>query len=446
MPKKPALRVAADGSAHWINWAKTATASPTAVFRPGNPSEIADAVTESANRNLCVRALGSGHSFTDIAASEGAVLDLSGWRGIESADVDSGRVAVRSGTTLRELNTALDALGLAMSNLGDIDAQTIAGAISTGTHGTGMTLGGLATQVEALDVIQADGSTVSYSAGQNPELLAAAAVGLGALGVISVVHLRCEPAFLLSADERPQPLDEVLDQVGQLAAANDHFEFYWFPYGRNALVKRNNRLPADAAAKPLSAARRFLEYQVLENGVLELLCRTGRAIPRLVAPLNKLASSAVSPRTYSDRSHRVFVTERSVRFVESEYAIPREALPDVLTELRARVPRLPHPVMLPVEVRMAAADDIWLSTAYQRESAYLAVHQYLGMPYREYFELFESVAGAVGGRPHWGKKHSLGAAELRERYPRFDDFVRMREKVDPDRRFTNAYLDRVLGY
>jgi len=195
----------------------------------------------------------------------------------------------------------------------------------------------------------------------------------------------------------------------------------------------------------MNPVRRYVEYTVLENGVLGLLCRLGRAVPSLVAPLNRLASAAVSPRAYRDRAHRVFVTPRSVRFYESEYAVPRDALAGVLTELRTRVPRLRHPVMLPVEIRTAAEDDIWLSTAYQRESVYIAVHQYVGMPHREYFRMFESVVGAVGGRPHWGKLHTLDADALRRRYPRFDDFVRLRDAVDPWHRFGNPYLERVLG-
>ena len=193
-----------------------------------------------------MRALGSGHSFTPAAATSGAALDLSGWAGVTSADSQTGLVTVRSGTTIRALNATLDALGLAMPNLGDIDAQTISGAISTGTHGTGARLGGIATQVAALEIVLADGSVVSCSAQERPDLFSAARVSLGALGVISTVTLRCVPAFTLAADERPMPLGEVTARFAEFAADNDHFEFYWFPYGRNALVKRNNAVsPGD---------------------------------------------------------------------------------------------------------------------------------------------------------------------------------------------------------
>jgi FAD-linked oxidoreductase len=429
----------------WTNWAGTATANPKRVHKPRSTPEIAESIVGAAAAGRTVRAWGSGHSFTPIAVAESDAMDLTGWTGIASANVNNGLVTVRSGTTLKSLNAELDQLGLAMSNLGDIDAQTIAGLISTGTHGTGARLGVISTQVTALELVLADGSVVNCSAEHRPDLFAAARVGLGALGVISTVTLRCEPSFTLYAQERPEPLEQVLEGFDEFADANDHFEFYWFPYGSNALVKRNNRLPAGAESKPLSRARQFLDYEIMENVAFGTLCRVGRAMPNLVRPLGRFASSALSAREYSDLSHRVFVTHRAVRFVESEFAVPRESLHDVLTELRALVPKLESPVMFPVEVRVAAADDIWLSTANGRDSAYIAIHQFAGMPYREYFAAFASIAGQVGGRPHWGKLHNLDAETLRSRYPRFDDFLRVRKEVDPNGVFTNAYLDQVLG-
>ncbi|OLZ59829.1 D-arabinono-1,4-lactone oxidase [Amycolatopsis keratiniphila] len=429
----------------WSNWAGTATASPLRVHRPRDTGTIAEAIGRSAADGRRLRPLGSGHSFTAIAAANSDAMDLTGWTGIASADVAKGLVTVRSGTTLKQLNAELDALGLAMTNLGDIDAQTVAGAISTGTHGTGARLGGIATQIAALELVLADGTVVTCSADERPDLFAAARVGLGALGVISTVTLQCEPSFLLSAQERPEPLEQVLEGFDQFADENDHFEFYWFPYGKNALVKRNNRLPAGSEHRPLSKLKEFVDYEVTENVAFGGLCRLGRAVPKLVQPLGRFASNILSAREYSDRSHRVFVTHRGVRFVESEFAIPRESLHDVFAELRAFVPKLENPVAFPVEVRVAAADDIWLSTANGRDSAYIAIHQFVGMPYREYFAGFASIVGEVGGRPHWGKMHDLDAATLRSRYPRFDDFLQVRKEVDPAGVFTNTYLDRVLG-
>jgi FAD-linked oxidoreductase len=456
----------------WQNWAGTASADPARRSWPRSAEEIGRAIAAAAKDGLTVRALGSGHSFTPAAATSGVALDLSGWTGVVGADLGSGLVTVRSGTTIRELNATLDALGLAMANLGDIDAQTVSGAISTGTHGTGAGLGGIATQVAGLDLVLADGSVVSCSADENPDLFSAARVSVGALGVLSTVTLQCVPSFTLAADERPMPLEEVLTRFSELAAGNDHFEFFWFPYSKNALVKRNNRIPrgddpgdpfepaaarlvartairsgarAAAVPSPMPRWRRFIEYEVMENAAFGALCRTGRAVPATIKPLNRLAAATLSKRSYSAPSHEVFVTPRRVRFVESEYAVPRESLLDVLAELRAGVGRLPDPVMFPIEVRVAAADDIWLSTAQGRDSAYVAVHQYVGLPYADYFQLFESIAASVGGRPHWGKMHTRSASYLGSVYPRFADFLRIRDSVDPSRLFANPYLTQIFG-
>lgn len=431
----------------WTNWAGTASARPRRTHCPATTAEIGAVVSETAAQERRLRPIGNGHSFTPVAAadSDADALDLSKCAGIVSTDHTTGLVTVRAGTTLRELNTSLATLGLAMTNLGDIDAQTLAGAISTGTHGTGAGFGGLATQVVAFELVTADGTTRRCSATENPELFAAARIGLGAFGVLATVTLRCEPAFVLAAHEGPQPLDDVVANLDELAHTTDHVEFYWFPYGRDALVKRNTRLPPGTRPRPLSPARRFYDYTLMENVAFGGLCRLGRAAPRLVPRLGALASAALSTRRYSDVSHRVFATPRSVRFVETEYAVPRAALSDVLRDLRALVPRLRHPVAFPVEVRVAAADDIWLSTAYGRDSAYVAVHQYVGMPYRDYFTEFERIARAVDGRPHWGKLHTLTAEDLRRLYPRFDDATRVRAAIDPHGMFSSSYLDRVLG-
>jgi L-gulono-1,4-lactone dehydrogenase len=431
----------------WENWAGTASATPARWLRPASVAEISAAVKTAAAGGLTVRALGSGHSFTGVAACHGIALDMSAWTGIVASDPDSGLVTVRSGTTIRALNTALDGLGLAMANLGDIDAQTIAGALATGTHGTGAGLGGLATQAVGFSLVLADGSSVSCSPDESPSLFAAARLGLGAVGVVVTVTLQCVPAFSLVADERPMELDEVLSSVDSMAASNDHFEFYWFPYGRKALVKRNNRV-ADGAVDippPMPPWRRYWEFSVMENTAFGALCGVGRAVPRAIPSLNRLSSASLSARAYTAASHEVFVTPRRVRFVESEYAVPRESLLGVLGALRAAVPRLADPVMFPVEVRVAAADDIWLSTAHGRDTAYIAIHQYKGLPYQAYFDLFESIVADVGGRPHWGKMHSLGASRLAELYPRFSDFAEVRASVDPDGVFANPYLTQVLG-
>jgi FAD-linked oxidoreductase len=433
----------------WRNWSGTVRARPSRVVRARNLGEVVATVRAAARAGARLRPVGAGHSFTPLAATDGILLDLTRYSGILRADAETGLVTIRAGTRLGDLNDELAGLGLALPNLPDIEAQTVVGALATGTHGTGARLPGLAAGVRAIELVLADGTVVDCradapEAGER-ELFEAGRISLGALGVVSTVTLQCVPAFALHADEGPMPLDELLERLDTLADTEDHVEFFWFPHTATALVKRNNRLPPGAPATPRPRWRELAEDHLLENAGLSLMCRAARWVPPAVPLLNRASVAALGARDYSDRSDRVFSSPRAVRFVECEYAIPRESLRDVFAEVRALAEGAGVSTPLPVEVRFAAADDAWLSTAYERDTAYLAVHQYVGMRAGPWFRGFEALALAAGGRPHWGKLHSLGAAELSERYPRFEDFRRVVARVDPDGLFRNAYLDRILG-
>lgn len=425
----------------WTNWAKTASCTPTRVVHPSSTDEIAAAVVAGGR----VRVRGSGHSFNDIAVAPETAVDLDRWTGIVRADTQTGLVTVRSGTPLHVLNADLHRLGLAMPNLGDIDAQTVAGALSTSTHGTGAKLGVLATAIESLELVLADGSVVTCSRSERPDLYNAARVGLGALGVISTLTLRCVPSFVLHATEGPGRLDAVLEQFDDLCNTEDHVEFHWFTHSDRVILKRNNRV--DEPARPLSKFRQAWEYEVMENAAFGAVCKVAKTFPRQTRRLNEMCGALISERSYSDYSHNVFVTPRRVRFVETEFSIPRETLLDVIAELRAVANKLgdEDALIVPCEVRVAQADDIWMSTANGRDTAYISMHQALGMRYKAFFDAYASIAASVGGRPHWGKMHDLTATELRPLYPHFDDFLRVRDEVDPSRTFTNDYLNRVLG-
>jgi FAD-linked oxidoreductase len=346
--------------------------------------------------------------------------------------------------TLRTLNELLWRHGLALPNLGDIDAQTVAGTISTGTHGTGARFPGLAAQVVGCRIVLADGSVVDCSAEVEPELFGVARLGLGAFGVLVEVTLQAVPAFMLHAREATEPLDVVLAEVDERAADNEHFEFYWFPHTGVAATKANNRTGADDGPTRSRMAE-WVGDDLLGNGGFEVVCRVGRALPRAVPRLNRMMAGRFAAGEYVDRSYRVFTSPRRVRFLEMEYAVPREALPEAFAGLRAAVERHARAVTFPVEVRVSAADDIPLSTATGRDSAYIAVHVYRGQPHEAYFGAVESVMVGLGGRPHWGKLHTRTAEHLRAAYPAFDQVVALRDKLDPERRFGNAYLERVLG-
>ena len=427
----------------WSNWAGNQLMHPARVVRPGSVDEIAGAVKQAAADGQRVKAIGAGHSFTAIGLTDGVQLDMSSYAELVSADPATGLVTAQAGLRLHRLNALLHEHGLGLTNMGDIDVQTVSGAVSTGTHGTGRDSAGFAAQIAALELVLADGSVVTCSRTERPSLFEAARVGLGALGVISTVTFQAEKAFVLEADERPMPLDDVLDGFFDLVAANEHFEFYWFPHTDLALTKRNNRTAEPV--RPLSKVKAFVDDELLSNGVFEATCRLGRRMPAIIPRLNRVAARALTARTYIDAAPRVFTSPRRVRFCEMEYAIPRESLPEVFRELRTLPEKHGLKVSFPVEVRVAPADDVLLSTASGRESAYIAVHMFKGTPYDPYFREVEKLYDAVGGRPHWGKLHTLDEARLRERYPRFDDFVALRDELDPERRFGNAYLDRVLG-
>ena len=429
-------------SGTWTNWAGNQAMDPARIAHPTSAEDIAALVTHAAANGQRIKAIGSGHSFTGIGLTDGLLLQLDRYADLVSL-ADNGHVTVQAGLQLHQLNALLAASGRGLTNMGDIDVQTVAGAISTGTHGTGRESGSIAAQVVGLELVLADGSVVSCSRAERPELFEMARVGLGALGIVSTVTLQTEPVFALQADERPMPLEEVLEGFEDLVAANDHFEFYWFPHTQVALTKRNNRVESRLA--PLSRRQAWINDELLSNKVFEATCRLGALAPRLIPSVNRLAARALSARTYTDLAPHVFASARNVRFCEMEYAIPRADLPAVFRELTELPEKLGEKISFPVEVRVAPADDIPLSTASGRDSAYIAVHVFRGTSYDRYFTAVEKLMNSVGGRPHWGKINTATAEVLRTRYPRFEEFVALRRELDPAGLFGNAYLDRVLG-
>ncbi len=430
-------------STPWTNWAGNASASAKRLARPQTTDELAAALRTATAEGLRVKAVGSGHSFTPAALTDGVRVELDGLAAAVRVDRTTRRATVQAGMKLRALNALLAQHGLALPNLGDIDAQTISGALATGTHGTGAGFGCLSTFIVGLTLVTASGEIIRCAADEHADVFNAARVSIGALGVVTEVTLQCVDAFMLRADERPSTLPSVWSELDGLVAENDHFEFYWFPYTDRVQVKRNNRV--EAADTPLPGWRRWFDDEFLSNSVFGAVCRLGRAVPATVPTVSRISARALSPRTYTAPSFEVFCTPRRVRFVEMEYGVPREAVREAFDALRAIIDDLPFKVIFPVEVRFTAADDIWLSHGYGRDSAYIAIHQYIGAPFEEYFRRFEAALLSLGGRPHWGKLNYADAATYASAYPRFDDFRAVRDKLDPDRVFANGYTERVLG-
>jgi L-gulonolactone oxidase len=426
----------------WRNWTGDQRCRPAEIIRPRDRDELAAAGAAATAAGRKVGVAGSGHSFTEAALTEGTMVDLAALSGVLDADRASGLVRVAAGTVLADLNEGLHGLGLAMENLGDIDRQTIAGAISTGTHGTGAKLRNISAQVEAVELVLADGSVRELGVVE-PDLLRAARVGVGALGAISAVTLRCVPAFVLCRVDAPLPREEVLDTFDERADANDHFELFSFPYADSALVLERNRV--EGPSRPRGRLAAFLNDVVLENWALEALAAVGKLLPAAIPSLSRLAAALASGSKRIDRSDRIFANERRVRFTEMEYGVPREHGPEAARRVIEWVRANRYPVFFPIEMRVAAGDDAHLSPSHERDTAYIAVHQYRGMEWRPYFEAVEAIMDEYGGRPHWGKRHFQTAATLAPRYPAWAKFQAARDELDPNRVFTNEYAKRVLG-
>ena len=426
----------------WSNWAGNQQTGTVLLSKPQTESELQQVVQSAQASGRRVKAVGSGHSFTAIAVSEEVLVDLSDYDEIVAIDKINQTVTVQSGIQLSKLNQALYENSLAMQNLGDIAYQTIAGAISTSTHGTGAKFTGIANQVVALRIVLADSSIVECSANVNAQLFSCARVGLGALGLISTVTLKVVPAFNLAVIEEPMRVDDVLQNLDLHVDSNDHFEFFWVPHTGWALTKRNNRnnLPIE----PMSKMSHWYSKTLMENYAFGAVCMLGKARPSLIPKLAKALPSS-GRNEFSDASHKVFASKRIIKFYEMEYAIPREACAEALNRVRRMVKDSGFFLNFPVEVRFTAPDEIPLSTASNRESAYIAVHIYKGMNYVPYFKEVESIMNSYQGRPHWGKLHFQSAATLASRYPQWDVFQAVRNQVDPQRMFSNQYLETVLG-
>lgn len=426
----------------WKNWAGNQRCEPVEVAHPRSEDELAATVKAAAAAGRRVKVVGSGHSFTDCAVTDGTQIVLDRYNRVIAVDTGARTVTAQAGTTIAELNKILAAYRMAMPNLGDIAYQTISGAISTGTHGTGATLGGIAAQVIGLDVVTGDGSVVACSPDEERELWEVARVGVGALGALSTVTLQCVPAFNLRAVEEPLRVDDVLANIDEHVDGNEHFEFFWVPHTRWALTKSNNRTD-----EPVGGRSRWgyvRDKILLENVAFGAVTKASVLRPSAIPRLSRLIPS--SGRTeYVERSARVFAGPRWVKFYEMEYAVPRAAVPEALNAIRALIDSRGLKIGFPVEVRFTAADDIPLSTASGRDTGYLAVHVAKGLAYEEYFSGVEAIMDGLDGRPHWGKLHFQTAATLAPRYPQWYRFQAARRRLDPTGTFSNSYTDRVLG-
>lgn len=430
----------------WQNWSGLESCTPTDVLVPGSTDDVVSAVVEAAERGGTVKMVGTGHSFTSISAPEGTMLRPEGMSGIVEVDREAMTVTALAGTPLHVLNKTLATMGLSLHNMGDIHEQTLAGATSTGTHGTGGVKASLSAQVSALELVVGDGSVLHASATDNPEVFAAARLGLGALGVLTRLTFDVEPLGVLEAHEQPMSWDEALTRYDEFVAHSHHCDMYWFPHSDRVQVKRNTRVDlAPEEAEPLTRFRAWLDDDFLANTAFGAVNAIGNRVPSLVPRFNDLSGRLLSERRYSDVPWKVFTSPRRVVFREMEYALPREVGLDALRDVRRLIDASDWRISFPVEVRQTPADDLTLGTSSGRESIYLAFHVNRRTDHSAYFGAVEEILRSYDGRPHWGKVHTRTASDLAPVYPRWQEFLDLRDRLDPDRVFANSYLRRVLG-
>ncbi len=428
--------------ARWHNWSGSVRAAPRQIAKPGSINGLVRMIEQFGREDRHVRVVGSGHSFTPLAQTDDVLISLDNLQGVEQIDGEHGRVTVLGGTKLKLLGDVLFARGLAQENLGDINVQSIAGAISTGTHGTGVRFGSLATQVEGLTLVTASGELLECSPEQNADIFKAAQVSLGALGVIAKVTLRVVPNKRLHYVSQRKKLADCLDHLVQYKQENSHFEFFWFPYTEWVQAKFLNETDEQPSKNTLWGNFNKI---VLENWVYWLLSECCRLVPRLSKTACHISASSISRIDEINYSHLLYSTPRMVRFQEMEYNIPAEHTRAVINEIQECINREQFQVHFPLECRFVHADDIWLSPAYQRDSAYIAVHMYRGMPYQSYFEHIEEIFRRYDGRPHWGKMHTRTAEELEVLYSHWHDFRRIRAALDPQGMFLNDFLRKLFA-
>jgi L-gulono-1,4-lactone dehydrogenase len=426
----------------WSNWAGDQRCTPAAIELPSSLDELRRVVADAAAAGRTVRVSASGHSFTDIALTDGVMVRLDRLTRKLDFDRGAGLFKVEGGIVLGDMNRMLDEHGVAFENLGDIDRQTVAGSISTGTHGTGERFQNVSAQIAALELVTAGGDLIEVDEG-DLDLLRAARVGLGALGVIYSVTVRTVPSYTLDRLDSPRPLADVLDRLDALNAGSDHFEFYVFP-GTDVALCRESRRTAGPPA-PRHPALVYAQEVMVENWVGQAFALAARWFPSQAPRLARIASRGVGRSRKVDSWHKVFASERRIRFTEMEYGVPREHAREIIERVLEVARRPEHAVAFPIEVRFVAADDALLSPSHERDTCYVAVHQDRKLAWEPYFREVEAVARDCGGRPHWGKRHFQTAEALAPLYPRWADFQRARARLDPGGVFANAYTERILG-
>lgn len=425
------------------NWSGNVQWNPSIIEKPSTEKEIQNIVLKAANDNKKIRVIGSGHSFTSLCSTNEILISLDNYQGATSINKEKKQATVKGGTKLSLLGELLFKEGLAMENLGDINVQSVAGAISTGTHGTGVGFKSISNQVVALKFINGKGEVIECSETKNTELFKAAQVSLGCFGIITEITIQCVPAYKLKLQNGREKLSDVLATLDQRNTENRNFEFYWIPYTDTAWTKTSN-IVEESEPDKVNIFNYLTEY-VLENYVYKILCEYAKIFPSQNKTVANITAASISSVKKVFHSHKVYTTQRLVKFHEMEYNIPADAYNDAFKDIKKLVNTKKFNVHFPIENRWVKGDDVYMSPAYERDSAYIACHMYNKKDSKAYFTALEEIFKAYNGRPHWGKMNNFTTEDIVNSYPKFDTFMTLRKQHDPQNIFVNPYIKNLLG-
>jgi FAD-linked oxidoreductase len=426
----------------WSNWSGGVVCKPKEIVAPKDEVALAAAVRQG---KAPVRAPGTGHSFTPLNATDGTLIDLSAFSGLKKFDAERSVATFGAATRLWEIGPLLHPSGQALKNMGDIDRQTLGGVVGTGTHGTGVTLGSLSSQVAGFRLLLASGEILHCSPSENPELFAAGRTSIGALGVMIDIAMQVRPAFKLHEQNFLLPIGELWKKLDGFVQDNRHFEFFWFPYSDVAVCKTLNETTEPAPEpRTADAMRERGEKGGADSRIFSAINEALPFAPFALRAAHRMFSGSMSAAGRVRWSHEIFPSPRTVRFNEMEYAVPFEKGPETVRKIAAEIRKRRINTGFPIEYRTVAPDDVWLSPFYERQSATIAVHQYFRVNTSRLFDMCESIFRSVEGRPHWGKRHTRTREEFEELYPKFDAFRALRQKLDPQGKFLNPHLRTIF--
>lgn len=432
----------------WKNWSETYSCHPRQFFQPTSISEIISILKRAEIEKSKVKVVGAGHSPSRITLTNDYMINLDKMNRIISIDSKEKLVKVEAGIRITELNEILSKNGLALSVLGSISEQSVAGAISTGTHGTGLKFGICATYIKEIEFISSTGEVILASKAESPQIFSAILCGLGALGIIVTVTLQCEAAYNLEAISYPISYEKIKKNYKTMARSSEHFRFWIFPHTSKCSVWQANRTKKTTTKKSYFS---FVKEKWIGYYLLEFLLYCSLYLSSLVPLINRLYQSILFNRkvTHVDRNDRVFNFDCLFKQYVTEWSIPIDNLPFALDSLLEIIKEKDLKVHFPIEVRFVKGDDIMVSPCFGRDSCYIGIIMYrpYGHPisYEEYFKSYEQMMVKLGGRPHWAKEILSENIFFSHIYPQWDEFKKIREALDPEHRFSNEYLDRIFG-